>query len=1017
VEFMILGALDVRHDGKEVKIGGPRQRIALAMMLLEPGKIIPLSRLIEAMWDGEPPATARAQVQICISNLRRTMAAVGGPDLIDTHSHGYLIRLDSSTLDLHEFQAAGGAGRRALAEGDAVSAAAQFRAALSLWRGPALLNISSALVENSVTHIDELRLSVTESCLQAELLAGQFEHTVAELARLTSEYPLRERFRALQMTALFRLGRQAEALEVYRSTHSTLTSELGIEPGKELQDLHQMILSGDALPDSPGLAVPVPAPPQPPRPHLLPAAIPDFTGRDDIVKALTTAVADGQQGYAVPVNVLFGQGGAGKTTLAVHIAHRLAAQFPDGQLFARLRVGERSMSPSEVLGRFLRALGVDGSSLPEGIEERAEMYRDLLSGQRILIMLDDAVSEQQVHPLLPGSPTCIVLVVSRRRLMGLPANNRYEIGALSRDDAIQLFSRIVGQDRVEAEPEASDALSQLCGDLPLALRIVAARLAGRPRWSVASLVERLTDESRRLDELSYGDMGVRASIALSYEGLSPEAQRLLRMLALLEAPDFAPWIGAPLLQVDVQRAADLMEELAESYLIEAKQDPAVEPVRYRFHETIRPFSRERLLRNDSPQERLAALERALGAVLYLTEEAHRREYSGDYLISQSGALRWQLPEWLTSELLADPLAWFERERLSIVMGVRQASASGLSEHAWDIAQHAVTLFETCSYFRDWLDTHEAALQAASRAGDRLGEAVMRYSLGSLYLFEQRNTLAAEQFAEAESIYASLGDEYGVALVMRNAAILERRMGKLAQALAHSQAALEVFRAVGDYVGQAHVLHNLAQVWLDYGADDTAGEMLEEAAAICQRIGNRRVYAQVQRQVGDLRLRCGDLGQAAEAYGSVLSIVRESRDRVGECYALVGLSRVDIQRGQPESAERVLVELLETAEEIGDLTVESMAALALAEAQVAAGKLSAAAGHADRALRQCERAGSVLLTVQVLTVRGKIYSAVGEHSLASAVWERAAQTLETLQLGGPVPISVELENLRCGLAGQ
>lgn len=1017
MEFRILGPLEVRHDGREVKIGGSRQQIALSMMLLEPGKVIPLSRLIDAMWDGEPPATARAQVQICISNLRRMIAAVGGTDLIDTHRHGYLIRLDGCTFDLREFEAAAGRGRQALAAGNAADAVSQFRAALSLWRGPALLSISSALVENSVTHINELRLNVTELCLQAELLVGQFGDTVAELARLTSEYPLRERFRALQMTALFRLGRQAEALEVYRSTHSTLTSELGIEPGKELQDLHQMILSGGAVPDSPGLVMLSTAPPRPPRPHLLPADIPDFTGRDEIVKEVTAVVSGGRQGYAVPVNVLFGQGGVGKTTLAVHIAHRLADQFPDGQLFARLRVGDQPMSPGEVLGRFLRALGVDGSSLPDDVEERAEMYRDLLSGQRILIMLDDAVSQQQVYPLLPGSPTCLVLVVSRRRLAGLPADSRYEVGAFSRHDAIQLFSRVAGPGRVGAELEAVDALCQLCGDLPLALRIVAARLAARPHWGIVSLVERLADESRRLDELSYGDMGVRASIALSYEGLSPDAQRLLRLLALLEAPDFAPWVAVPLLQCDTQRAIDLIEELAESYLIDAKQDPAGEPVRYLFHDIIRPFARERLLRDESPQERLAALERLLSAVLYLTEEAYRREYSGDYLISPSGAARWQLPEWLTSQLLEDPLAWFERERLSIVMGVRQAAASGLSEHAWDIAQHAVTLFETCSYFRDWFDTHEAALQAASRAEDRRGEATVRYSLGSLYLFEQRNTLAAEQFAEAERIYASLGDEYGVALVTRNAAILERRVGKLAQALTHSEAALEVFRAVGDYVGQAHVLHNLAQVWLDSGADDTAGELLEQAAAICKRIGNRRVYAQVQRQIGDLRLRCGDLVQAAEAYRSVLSIVRESRDRVGECYAQVGLSRVDIQRGRPESAERVLVGVLEATEEIGNPTVESMAALALAEAHMAAGKLSAAADCTDRALRQCERAGSALLTVQVLTFRGKIHRAVGERSQASVVWERATRILEKLQISGPVPVAVELKSLQLGLAGQ
>ena len=1018
MEFRILGPLDAYHGGKQVKIGGPRQQIVLAMMLLDPGKVIPLSRLIDAMWDGDPPVTARAQVQICISNLRRTMGAVGRPDLIDTHSHGYLIRLEDSTLDLREFEGPAAAGHRSLAAGKAAEAVVQFRSALSLWRGSALCNISSTLVQNSVAHINELRLSVLEARLHADLLTGQFEHVPGELVRLTNEYPLRERFRALQMTALYRAGRQAEALEVYRNTYSMLTDELGIEPCKGLKDLHQAILNGEQVPDSPGLAVLSPT--QAAAPRLLPAEIPDFTGRakiiDAIVKTVTAEASGGKMGYSAPVVVLFGQGGAGKTTLAVHISHRLAEQFPDGQLFARLRVGDHSVRPNEVLGRFLRALGVDGSSLPDGTEERAEMYRGLLSRKRILVTLDDAMSPEQIAPLLPGSSTCSVLVISRKRLTGLPAACRYEVGAFSRRTAIELLSRVVGANRVEAEPEATDALLQLCGNLPLALRIAAARLAARPHWSVAALGDRLADESRRLDELSYGDMGLRASIAVSYDNLSPDARRLLRLLALSEAPDFEAWVGAPLLQTDMLQATDLIEELAESYLIDAKQGPAAGPVRYQFHDITRPFARERLLCDESPQERHAALERLLGALLYLTDEAHRREYSGDYLTSHSGASRWQLPERLTAQLLENPLTWYERERLSIIMGVRQAAASGLVEHSWDLAQRAVTLFETCSYFGDWRDTHAVALEAACGAGDRRGEATMRYSLGSLYMFEQRNSLAAEQFAVAGQIYTDLGDEYGAALVLRNAAVLERRSGRLEQALTHSQAALEVFRAVGDHVGQAHVLHNLAQVWLDYGADDTANDLLDQAASICQQIGNRRVYAQVQRQIGDLRLRRGDLDEAAEAYHAVLSIVRESHDRVGECYALVGMGRVDIRRGRPGSAAQMLIGALEVAEETGDLAVESMVSLALAEAQLAAGRLSDAADYADRALRQCERTGPVLLTAQVLTVRGKIHRAAGEHAEASEAWDRAGEILEKMQLSGAVALSSELSGLRLGLAG-
>jgi DNA-binding SARP family transcriptional activator len=588
-------------------------------MLLELGKVIPLSRLIDAMWDCEPPVTARAQVQICISNLRRTMTAAGGPDLIDTHSHGYLIRSEGSTLDLQAFEAAAAGGRQSLAAGNPAEAVMKFRAALGLWRGPALCDIPSTLVQNSVAHINEHKLTVLESCLQAELLSGQFEDVAAELVKLTSEYPLRERLRALQMNVLYRVGRQAEALEVYRSIHSTLTSELGIEPSRELQVLHQTMLNGDQLPEWPGVAATrVSAVSAPPAavPRLLPADIPDFTGRakivDGVIMTLTAATSGGERSYAVPISVLSGPGGAGKTTLAVHIAHRLADQFPDGQLFARLRAGDRPAGPYEVLGRFLRALGVDGSSLPDSVEERAEMYRDLLSSKQVLVALDDVMSQEQVCPLLPGSSSCAVLITSRLRLTGLSAVQRSEVGAFTRRSALELLARVMGAGRIQAEPDAADALCQLCGDRPLALRIVAARLAARPHWSVAALVDRLADETRRLDELSYGDMGVRDSIAISYGNLSKNAQRLLRLLALIEAPDFEAWVGAPLLETDTRRAAELIEELAESYLIDARHGPVTDSVRYRFHDITRPFARERLLSDESPEARYAALARVTG---------------------------------------------------------------------------------------------------------------------------------------------------------------------------------------------------------------------------------------------------------------------------------------------------------------------------------------------------------------------------------------------------------------------
>lgn len=1016
MDFRILGQLEVAQGRELINIGGPRQQTVLAMLLLEPDKVIPLTRLIDAMWNGEPPATARAQVQICVSGLRRTLMAAGG-DIIGTRSPGYLLRLEGSSLDLHDFETIAASGRQALGAGDPALAAAGFRHALSLWRGPALSNVSSSLVQNSVAHLNERRLAVLEECLEAELSIGQPRDVIDELMKLANEYPLRERFRALLMIALHRASRQAEALEVYRATHATLASELGIEPGSELRELHQRILSGEPVT---GPSPPAPAAAGSPRPavavpRLLPAAIPDFTGRTRLASAIVTTVsaaaADREAGYAVPVNVIFGEGGVGKTTLAIHVAHQVAAQFPGGQLFARLRAGDRQVDPADVLGRFLRALGMQGSSLPDDIEERAEIYRNLLGQRRILVVLDDAVSQQQIAPLLPGSSSCSVIVTSRQRLTGLPVANRYEVGVFSRRTAVELLTRIVGGPRIEAEPDAVSELCELCGYLPLATRIVAARLAARPHWTVAGLVGRLVNESHRLDELSYGEMGVRTSIAVSFESLSPDARCLFRRLALSGAPSFAPWTGSPLLETDALHAADLLEELAEAYLIDREQGPATEPVRYRFHDMTRPFAQERMRVEESPQERRAALERYAGALLFLATEAHCREYSGNYLHLTSHASHWPLPAKLTGQLLADPLAWYEQERLSIVAGVRQAAAAGMVEHSWDLALCAVTLFEARAYFSDWRETHEIALRAACRAGDLRGEAAMRYSLGSLHLFQQQSGQAMRQFERAWRLYKELGDQHGAALVLRNMAILDRRDGRLEQALARSEEALGVFQLVGDRVAEAHVLHNMAQVRLDYGDDGLAGDLLDRAARICTQTGNRRVYAQVQYQLGNLRLRGGNLDGAVAGFSSALSIAREAQDRIGECYGLAGLAQAEIGRGRLELARRLLAGALETAGGTGDMLVESRVALALAAAELACGQLQAAAGHTEQALHNCEYMDASPVTAQALVLRGKIHRAAGETAEARQAWERAAALMSTMELRGAVMLSAELANLQ------
>ena len=431
MEYRILGPLEVLRDGNSVVAGGPRQQIILSMLLLEPDHVISIERLITAVWDEELPATAREQVQICISALRSGVVPNNGQRQIVRRRPGYLITLGDDVLDRTVFDARVAAARALMRNQELFKARDEFRGALELWRGRALDGIPSRLVQQSVTQLNELRLTIIEECIDCELQLGMHQQVVGELVGLVEEYPLCERLRAQLMLALCGAG-PAEALNAYRYARKTLIEELGIEPSKELQDLHQEILDG-RVPlrgaSAPRIQVSAPLTLQGETvliPRLLRAAISDFTGYGEIVDRLVTKVTEGENSeegqQAVPISMIVGPGGVGKTTLAVHLAHKLAQHFPDGQLFARLRDGERPVDPNEILGRFLRAFGFAGPALPDGIEERAEIYRNVLGNRSALIILDDAMFEQQIAALLPGNARCSVIVTSRKRLTGIAAD-------------------------------------------------------------------------------------------------------------------------------------------------------------------------------------------------------------------------------------------------------------------------------------------------------------------------------------------------------------------------------------------------------------------------------------------------------------------------------------------------------------------------------------------------------------------------------------------------------------------
>jgi DNA-binding SARP family transcriptional activator/predicted negative regulator of RcsB-dependent stress response len=943
-KFRILGPLEISVGGERLDLGGSRQQIVIATLLLNAGRLVTTDRLLEAIYGEDLPPTSRSQAQISISSLRRVFGKHDRTGIISTSSQGYIIHLEPGELDAEQFEGLVTAARRAREEHHAKEAVAMYRDALRLWRGPAFEGMESELVRAAATRLDEQRITVNEERVDLELDMGRHHELVSELSELVHEHPLRERLRGQLMLALYRCDRAAEALQVYRQTRQIMIDELGLEPGQTLQQLEHAILTSDPSLD---LAEdePVVIPQQQQRrrvtPSLLPTDIADFTGRVeqlDEVRAHLLREDEEGPGSAVPVLVIVGKGGVGKTALALHAAHRLIGHFADGQLFADLHGSMMSqmVGPAQVLERFLRVLGVPSSQIPEGLDERAEVYRSMLAGQRVLVVLDDARAESQVRPLLPGSAHAAVIITSRTRLVGLPGAVHIELDVFDPAKSLDLLARVAGSTRIQSQPEAAAAVAAACGHLPLALRIAGARLSARPHWSVNHLLERLADETRRLDELNHGDMGIRSSISLTYDSVGEEARQLLRRLALLDTPVFSDWLGAALLDQPLAGAENLLEELVSARLIETTGTAADVNPHYRFHDLIRVFARERLAAEEPAAERKAALERALGALLYMAEEAHIRYYGGEYLRLPSDASRWRLPERSVDPLFADPLTWYDHERVTLVCGVRQAAHAGLVDQCWTLALTAVTLFESRAYFDDWGETHSIALEAARKTHNIAGEAAILYSIGTLHMEQQRLDEAREEFGLAAQLFRDTGDDQGVGLVIRHLAYMNRLAGQFDEAITHYEQALAIFSRTGDQVATAYVLQNLAQVRIELGQVDDAKALLSEAQRLSHGASCPRIEAQVLHRLGEAHLLAGEPAAAVGTLEAALVMTREIGDTIGLAHVLRAIGTAHIRQGNLDQARTALQDALKVARSCDARLAEAHALLGLSELALASG---------------------------------------------------------------------------------
>jgi DNA-binding SARP family transcriptional activator/rhodanese-related sulfurtransferase len=991
VEFRVLGPLEIAVGAERLELGGARQQIVAAALLLSANRVVSMDRLLEAVYGDDLPPTSRAQAQISISSLRRLFSMHGYGDVITTRDRGYVLRVGHGELDSQRFEELVASAQVARQERDLDLAIARYRDALRLWRGPALDGIYSQLIQAAASRLDEERIAANEDRLELELEAGRHHELVGELSELVAEFPLREKLRAQLMLALYRSDRTAEALQAYREARRIMLDELGIEPSERLRQLEHDILASDSVlnPPSPPVLV---QPAKRDTPSLLPTDIADFTGRaeelDRVYRKLTPRA--GQPAPPTPpIVVLVGKGGIGKTSIAVHASYALAKYFPDGRLYADLHGGaSHTIHPMQVLERFLRAFGVPGTQIPEGLDERAEVYRDHLAGRKVLIVLDDAAGESQISPLLPGTGSAAVLITSRSRLAGLAGATRIDVDVFDPDKSVDLLGRIVGAERVQAQSEAAAAVAARCGHLPLALRIAGARLAARPHWSIGQLVERLADESRRLDELRHGDMGIRPSISLTYDSASKEARQLFRRLALLDMPTFSGWVSAALLDLPLADAEDLLDDLVNAQLVEATGNTGVDS-QYRFHDLIRVFARERLAAEETAADRKAALERALSALLFLAEQASSRYYSGDYLQVRNDAPHWPLPASLVDQLVRDPLAWYDRERAALVSGVRQAAQAGFVELCWSLASAAAVLFDARTYLDDWQETHEIALEAARKAHLVRGQAVMLYSMGTLHVTQQRFGAAHQELSEAAQFFADVGDEHGQALVIRHLAFIDRLDGRLQEATVRYEQALEIFRRTGDLLGCAYVLQNQAQVMLELKEHEKAKELLSEALLTCRSAHCERIEAQVLYRMGEACLLTGELARAIETFELALTMIRGIGDTIGEAYVQQGIGIARLRGGELAPARTALQRALELATCVGDRLAEARALLGLSELALASGDPRAAVTSGAEAADVFRVMETSLYEAEALTLVAAAHSEIGDADAASAAASLAA----------------------------
>ncbi|MFF5297554.1 AfsR/SARP family transcriptional regulator [Paractinoplanes globisporus] len=913
VEFRVLGDLAIDLDGRPVDAGPARQRCVLAALLTDANRPVRIDDLIGRVWDDRPPQRARSTVHTYLSRLRRTLAPAGvgiarGPG-------GYVLAVDRSTVDLHRFDEL---VRQAREAGSDAAALALWEGALALWHGDAFAGLESLWLSTVRADLDGRRLAAQLDRNDVALRLGRHGQLLAELTATADRHPLDERLAGQLMVALYRCGRQGAALTHYDRARRLLADELGVDPSPPLQEVYRRILTNE-------LGVPSDAEPSTRTPMQLPADVSAFVGRTEELARLDAARSGAAD--AVVISALSGTAGVGKTSLAVHWAHRVKAMFPDGQLYMNLRGydPQRPVSPADALAGFLYALGVRGQDVPLDADARAAMFRTELSGRRVLLVLDNASSVEQVRPLLPGTSTCLVMVTSRDSLAGLVAVHgagRLDLDVLSYEDAVSLLRALIG-DRAEADPAATNTLAGLCARLPLALRIIAEHAVSRPAVPLADLVQELTGR-RPLDVLDGGDphASVRSVFSWSYRHLAADAARAFRLFGLQPAADLEDRAVAALADADLAGARRLLDTLARAHLIQP-----VGAARYTMHDLLRAYAAE-LAAEDDDVDRRTALTRLL-----------------DHYVAAATQSAQALAR--TPADAAAARDWLDAERANLVSVCAFAARHGWHRHTVALAHTLADYLDSGGHNVDALSIGTAARDAAHKLGDRAAESALLCVLGHLHWI----------------------------------------LGSAERAVGEFRLSVSLCREAADRAGESDALHGLGRTYQWMGRHDEAEAYLRQALAISQEIGSpSEVF--VLNALGTLYGRLGRFRPAREHLRDALASARQSGWPIAEMHTLHNLAMLVAWHGPFDEALAYAEEALNFARRLRRTADETQALTDLGIVHTRLGRLDQAAGELDQALDRCRRMGLRIEEIRAGYNLGILHERQGRLPSAAVHLERA-----------------------------